>query len=61
MPDDPPLDHGDGYTVGYGKPPREHRFQPGLSGNPKGRRKGARGLKTDLQAELDGTIAITIN
>ncbi len=49
------------YEVGYGKPPKEHRFQPGQSGNPKGRKKGSRGLKTDLQAELDGTIAISIN
>lgn len=49
------------YEVGYGKPPKEHRFPPGRSGNPKGRSKGSRGLKTDLQAELDGTIAISIN
>ena len=25
------------YDVGKGKPPREHRFRPGRSGNPKGR------------------------
>lgn len=49
------------YDIGYGKPPKEHRFKPGQSGNPKGRKKGSRGLKTDLQAELDGTIAISIN
>ncbi|MEI6487012.1 MAG: DUF5681 domain-containing protein [Sphingomonadales bacterium] len=27
------------YTVGYGKPPAEHKFAPGRSGNPKGRPK----------------------
>jgi hypothetical protein len=27
------------YEVGYGKPPRETRFQKGKSGNPKGRPK----------------------
>lgn len=31
---------GDGpdYDVGYGKPPKQHRFKRGVSGNPKGRK-----------------------
>src|SRR5262245_27634686 len=27
------------YRIGYGRPPTETRFKPGISGNPKGRRK----------------------
>ena len=49
------------YEVGYGKPPKHTRFQAGKSGNPKGRKTGARGLKTDLHAELVSRMTIQIN
>ena len=39
-PDDPEEEPT--YEVGYGKPPQATRFQPGKSGNPKGRPKGSR-------------------
>ena len=39
------------YPVGYGRPPRQHRFRPGQSGNPKGRprKKGPRNMTNELE------------
>ena len=44
--------------VGYGRPPREHQFKPGQSGNPKGRPKGARNEATILQDVLNRKVTI---
>ncbi len=46
------------YEVGYGKPPEHTRFQPGCSGNPRGRPKGTKNLKTDLTEELGEKILV---
>lgn len=35
------MSGGDEYEVGYGKPPKGTRFQPGQSGNPSGRKAGS--------------------
>jgi hypothetical protein len=45
--------------VGYGRPPAEHQFRPGQSGNPNGRPKGARSFKSDLRDELGEVISIS--
>lgn len=46
------------YEVGYGKPPKHTQFQPGQSGNPRGRPKGTKNLKSDLQEELNEKILV---
>lgn len=52
-------DDNDDYEVGYGKPPKHSRWKPGESGNPRGKEKGHKGLKTDLEAELNATATVT--
>jgi len=49
------------YKVGYGRPPAETRFQPGQSGNPKGRAKGSRNLSTLVQTALDEKVTVNVN
>jgi len=49
---------GGDYEVGYRRPPVHTRFKPGQSGNPKGRPKGTKNLKTDLMEELGEKIVI---
>lgn len=46
------------YPVGYCKPPPQHRFKPGQSGNPGGRPRKSRNLNTLLEAELDRPVVI---
>jgi hypothetical protein len=42
--------------VGYGRPP-EHQFRPGVSGNPRGRPRGAKNESTILREILARKIA----
>jgi len=45
-------------AVGYGRPPRAHQFKSGQSGNPAGRRKGAKNEATILYELLHRKISI---
>ena len=44
--------------VGYGMPPRRSQFQPGQSGNPRGRPKGVRNLGTNVRAVLGRRVTV---
>jgi hypothetical protein len=48
------------YKVGPGRPPREHRFKPGQSGNPKGAKPKAPSLAPDLKQLLEGGLSKTV-
>ena len=45
-------------SVGYKRPPREHQFRPGQSGNPSGRPKGTRNFRSELREELSEVVTV---
>jgi len=49
-----------GYSTGFAVPPATTRFEKGHSGNPKGRPKAARALKTDVAEVLDIEVTVSL-
>ena len=46
------------YEVGYKKPPRHAQFKRGQSGNLRGRPRGTKNLRTDLEEELQEAVIV---
>ena len=55
------MSHNENYKIGFGKPPQHARFQPGKSGNSKGRPKGAKNLATLVTNVLDAKVTVTLD
>jgi hypothetical protein len=53
-----PSSEAPGTEVGYCRPPMHNRFKPGQSGNPKGRAKGSKNLKTLFNKILNEEVAL---
>jgi len=49
------------YAVGYGRPPTATRFQPGQSGNPRGRPKGMKSVGELLEQALATRVTVQDN
>jgi Family of unknown function (DUF5681) len=45
------------YKVGPGRPPKEHQFKPGQSGNPKGAKCKPKAMALDLKAALEQALS----
>jgi hypothetical protein len=48
----------DGAKGGHRRPPNDGRFEPGRSGNPRGRPKGVRNLRSDFTETLKKRVRI---
>ena len=55
-----PDNNGAEYKIGFGKPPLQHRFRPGKSGNPAGRKPGEKSFQKLLALELDGRVPVKV-
>ena len=48
------------YRVGPGRPPKEYRFKPGQSGNPKGAHPKPRSIAPDLKALFERALSTKV-
>ncbi|WP_439533462.1 DUF5681 domain-containing protein [Polymorphobacter sp.] len=48
------------YEVGYSRPPQQHRFKKGVSGNPHGRPKGSKVSQSTQPPALSDALAVDL-
>jgi hypothetical protein len=54
------LDNEMPYAVGYRRPPRHSQFKKGRSGNPRGRPKRSRNLRSEIEKVLTDRIPVRV-
>jgi hypothetical protein len=59
MPKKPAADPSKKYEVGYGRPPKSSQWKRGESGNPGGKKKGAKNGATILNEIMQRKVRIT--
>ena len=55
------MDEHEKEPVGYGNPPRQHRFSSENQPAGRGRKKGARGVRTELRKLLNTKVPIKVD
>lgn len=48
------------YEIGFARPPKSHRFRPGVSGNPKGRPRKAESLPALLRTMMREKVKVRV-
>lgn len=51
---------GEEEGVGYRRPPKKYRWPKGQSGNPTGKKKGTKSLKSELLSLMNETVEVPI-
>lgn len=46
------------YAVGYGRPPKSTQWKKGQTGNPKGRKKGSKSIKTIVRGLFNRRVKV---
>jgi hypothetical protein len=49
------------YDIGYKRPPKDHQFRKGRSGNPRGRPKGSKGFATLVRENLAKPVQVRLD
>jgi len=57
VPASSPATSVDEYKIGPGRPPKEHQFKPGKSGNPKGAKRKPPSLLPDLKRLFEQALS----